>query len=34
MMEETKDKEVQEFIKKKIESANWFKNFWNLSEEK
>ena len=26
MMEETKDKEAQEFIQKKIESANWFKN--------
>ena len=26
MMKETNDKEVQEFIQKKIESANWFKN--------
>ena len=26
MMKETKDKEVQEFIQKKIESNNWFKN--------
>ena len=26
MMEETKDEEAQEFIKKKIESANWFRN--------
>lgn len=26
MMRETKDKEAREFIQKKIESANWFKN--------